>query len=670
LTLDKLDSGHSWWYWKDDRNAQRATAVLMLIAACWFAAWPYMGLWHDARLYALEALARLTPGNFDRDIFLAYGSQGQFTLFPGIFATLIGRLGLEDAAFALTLAGKMLWIGSLAFLTRQLLPWPLALFGVLLVLAYPAFYDSHKVFSYGESFATPRLYAEALTFLALGSWLRGRHVVAWMLVLLAGLFHPLMAIAGAALLAWMTAIGFRRQQIVWLALGLSVAVVFAFLVFPDFKVRLFSAYDPAWFEAISLRNPYVFLDRWGDAAFGRMVWIAVVLALVAREETGMLRRFAFAMLLITAGLLAVSWLGTSVWRNIFLTQLQLWRALWLAQIVALMLLAVLLPRLWKSGYADRILASCLVAAMLQDAWTMGLIALGGVAIREVLKRISINSDAVIPAKAGIQSNQASGSRVKTGMTIDGSALKRTSASIDTGTFFWRILPYLIVLPWLIMHFLDMRYWLLVNDFYLGKAGWRVFLADRVVMLAIGIAAYWVLAQAGKGTVNVILAATGAALLAAVLAWSPTVGNAGSAGRNDVYAQLKQDIPPGSVVASMVQGGVRFIWFGLERPSYVSQVQMAGGLFNRDMALEGVRRLQSMEKAGFPFSSTEWGGKNPEPGNRKVSLQSVAALCADSGLDYVIMDGGREGAKQYFQNGRPMLSLFACRDFRDGRGAPL
>ncbi len=411
-----------------------------------------------------------------------------------------------------------------------------------------------------------------------------------------------------------------------------MAVAFALMAYPDLQERIFSVYDPAWFEAIAQRNPYVFLDRWEGAAFGRMVWIAVVLALVAREETGMLRRLAFAVLLITAGLLTMSWLGTSVWRNILLTQFQLWRALWLAQIVALILLAALLPRLWKSAYADRILASCLVAAMLQDTWTMGLIALGGVVMRE--------------------------------------ALRRASASIDTKAFLWRTLPVLIVLPWLLMHFLDMRYWLLANDFYLGKAGWRVFLADRVLMLAMGIAAYWVVAQAGKGTVKVLLGAAGAAMLTAVLAWSPGTGKSGSAGWEDVNAQLKQDIPPGSVVASTVQGGVRYIWFGLERPSYVSQVQMAGGLFNRDTALEGIRRLRLMEKAGFPFSSTEWGGKSPKPANRQVSMQSIADLCADSGLDYVIMDGGREGAKQFFQNGRPLLSLFACRDFRVGRGAPL
>jgi hypothetical protein len=134
--------------------------------------------------------------------------------------------------------------------------------------------------------------------------------------------------------------------------------------------------------------------------------------------------------------------------------------------------------------------------------------------------------------------------------------------------------------------------------------------------------------------------------------------------------LKRDIPPGSVVASTSRGNVLFIWFKLERPSYVSQVQTAGGLFNRDTALEGVRRLQLMEKAGFPYSSAEWGKKTLGQENRKVSIQSIESLCGDTGLDYVIMDGGWEGAKQYFQNGRPLLSLFTCRDFRVGRLTPL
>jgi hypothetical protein len=603
------------------------------LASCWLIAWPYMGLWHDARLYTLEALSRLNPGAFDHDLFLMYGSQGKFTLFPEIFAALIKLLGLDGAAFALTLTGKLLWLGSLLWLTRQLLSWPLGLFGFLLVLAYPGFYDSHKVFSYGESFATPRIYAEAFTLLALATWLGGRQVAAWILIMLSALFHPLMAIPGVALLAWMTVDEFRRTRIVWFALGLLVAFAFALLAaYPDLETSIVSAYDPVWFEAIALRNPYVFLDQWGGDAFARVVWIGVVLTLVARGEMGELRRFAFAVLVVTASLLALSWLGASVWKNIFLTQIQLWRALWLAQIVALMLFAALLPRLWKSDYANRILASCLVAALLFDTWTMGLMALAGVALRSVFKRVA---------------NQ-----------------------VDTENIFWQALPYLMVLPWLLRHLFEIPRWLLANETFLDKVMWRTFLADRVVLVTIGVVAYWGVTHAGKRTTKVLGGLAAVALIATTLFWYPDWESTRSVGWDTVNAQLKQDIPPGSVIASTAQGGVQFIWFKLERSSYVSQDQVVGGLFNRETALEGARRIRLMEKAGFPNSGSEWGGRSPEPEVRKVSIQSIAELCADPRLDYVVLAGKWERARQYFQNGRPFLSLYACRDFRVEQGAPL
>ena len=257
-----------------DRKAERVTAALVLIGACWFAAWPYMGLWHDARLYALEALARVTPGVFDRDLFLAYGSQGGFTLFPALFGGLIKWFGLESAAFSLALAGKLLWLAALAYLARQLMPAPIWFFACLPVLAFPAFYDGHKIFSYGESFATPRIYAEAFTMLALAAWSRGRHIAAVALVFAAGAMHPLMALPGGVLLALLAWAEFGQKRLAWLALGGLAVLAATVAVYPDLANRLLSTYDPAWFEAVRARNPFVFLDTWDVAAFNRMAWTA------------------------------------------------------------------------------------------------------------------------------------------------------------------------------------------------------------------------------------------------------------------------------------------------------------------------------------------------------------------------------------------------------------
>ncbi len=607
-----------------DRNTQHVTAAIVLVGACWFAAWPYMGQWHDARLYALEALARVKPGVFDRDLFLAYGSQGGFTLFPGLFGGLIKWIGLESAAFSMALAGKLFWLAALVILARQLMPAPIWYFACLPVLAFPAYYDSHEIFSYGESFATPRVYAEAFTMLALAAWTRGRPVVAVGLVVAAGAMHPLMALPGGVLLAMLAWAELERKRLAWLVLGGMALLVVTVTIYPDLASRLFSAYDPAWFNAVRSRNPFVFLDTWDLAAFDRMAWIAVMLALVASEGAGPQRRFALAALLAACGMLALSWLGAVVWGNILLTQLQLWRALWIAQIVALMLCAPLLLKLWKSDYASRILASCLVVAYVLGPNWMFLVALSGVGLRVLVRRFEF--------------------------------------AIDTDALPWRGLPYLIALPWLIMHLIEIPQQAIFDEVLAGRSAWRAVLADRVVLVVIGVVAYWGAIQAGKYARYFVYALSGAACLVAALSWQPKGVAEDLPEIQAMFVQMKQDIPPGSVVQSTVGGGSGALWFVLERAGYISQWQTAGALFNRDTALEGIRRLSLLGRAGFPGANIEWREKVP---GAQVSLTmgSVQILCGDEALDYVIVGGSWEHAQHRYQNGSRKLSLFACKDVR-------
>jgi len=607
-----------------DRNAQRTTAAIVLIGACWFAAWPYMGLSHDSRLYALEALARVTPGVFDRDLFLAYGSQGGFTLFPGLFGELIEWLGLESAAFSLSLAGKLFWFAALVYLARQLMPAPIWFFACLPVLAFPAFYDSHKVFSYGESFATPRLYAEAFTMLALAAWARGRHIVAAGLVVAAGAMHPLMALPGGVLLALLAWAEFGRKRLAWLVFGGLAVLAAAIAAYPDLASRLISTYDTAWFDAVRSRNPFVFLDTWDLAAFDRMAWTGVVLLLVATQGDGPQRRFALAALLTTCSLLALSWLGAVVWKNILLTQLQLWRVLWLAQLIALLLSAPLLIKLWKSDYANKILASCLVAAYVLGPNWMFLVAMAGVGLRVLFRRFE--------------------------------------SEFDTGALLWRGLPYLIVLPWLIMHLMQVPQQAIFDELISGRSVWRAMLADRVVLVLIGVVAYWGTALAGNYARRFIFALSGAACLVAALSWQPKGVAEDLPEIHEMFVQMKQDIPSGAVVQSTVGGGSGALWFVLERAGYISQWQTAGALFNRDNALEGVRRLRLLGRAGFPDANVEWREKTTGA-QVPLTMESVKTLCGDEVLDYVVMGGNWEHAQHRYTSGSRKLSLFACKDFR-------
>jgi len=597
-------------------------AALLLLGACWLVAHPHMGLWHDARLYAVDALARLNPGVFDRDLFLMNGSQGQFTVFPHIYAKLIGLAGLERATLILALAGKLLWLAALFLLARAMMPRPtLWLLGIVLVMGYPAFYDSHKLFSYGESFATPRIFAEAFTLLALAAWLRAYRLAALMLAVIAGVLHPLIALPGGALLTLMY---FRsaRTGFDTLAAFAIVAMGLASLFALGLYGRLFEVFDPDWFDVVVLRNPYVFLDQWNAVAFGRILFLCVVLGLMARESASRLQPLARAMLVATIALLAVSWVGGSVWKNVLLTQLQLWRVLWLAQILALLMLADLLPRLWKAGYPDRVLAACLAAAFLLDTWAAGAAALGGLLLRTLLLR------------------------------ADG--------RIDTQRGVWRALPWAIVLPCLFAHFASAPYWFAAKGSYPGVAAWGTLLGDRVGLIVILGMLYLARGKWGGRMPSLQIGVAAVLFLAAIFLWAEA-GEHKTPGWQPVYQQLQKDIPPGSVVAAAMSGGVEVTWFELGRASYASQTQAVGALFDRNTALGAGRRLELLHEAGFPDSQVEWGAGRVQ--TNPLTQGAIMRLCQDPDLDFVLAGGAHAGAKLYFLNNRPVASLIACDDFR-------
>ena len=80
-------------------------AVIALVAsATWALSHSYQGLFHDAGIYTLQALARLHPDSLPGDVFLRFGSQDSFSVFSPIYASAARLLGVEQAAATLTLA--------------------------------------------------------------------------------------------------------------------------------------------------------------------------------------------------------------------------------------------------------------------------------------------------------------------------------------------------------------------------------------------------------------------------------------------------------------------------------------------------------------------------------------------------------------------------------------
>ncbi|MFP5406631.1 MAG: hypothetical protein ACLGHY_09950, partial [Gammaproteobacteria bacterium] len=83
--------------------------------------------------------------------------------------------------------------------------------------------------------------------------------------------------------------------------------------------------------------------------------------------------------------------------------------------------------------------------------------------------------------------------------------------------------------------------------------------------------------------------------------------------------------------------LRYVWFVLQRRSYVSRYQLAGGIFSGGMLREGRRRMENVKRIGGTDAVLSF----REPGASAVKSPPVRAdlehACADPLLDFVVLD---------------------------------
>src|SRR3984957_18581477 len=103
------------WYLR----SAAALASMSLLVVLWCMTHHYLGLAGDARLYGVQALARIRPNLFE-DLYLRNTSQDSYTIFSGFYAVCIRFLGLRSAALWLTIIFKV-WLFAAAWvLARRL----------------------------------------------------------------------------------------------------------------------------------------------------------------------------------------------------------------------------------------------------------------------------------------------------------------------------------------------------------------------------------------------------------------------------------------------------------------------------------------------------------------------------------------------------------------------
>ena len=323
-------------------------ASLLAIAAWMLLAHPYEGVKHDGTLYLGQALLNSRVPALSYDIFFAGGSQDRYSIYSHLMVPLYEHLGLLPTHVGVLLASWGLMLGAvLSLLRRFALESSLALWGALGFGVMSPIYGGGWVFGYGENFVTARSFAEPLLLWALVTLLTGNRRVTVALQLAAALFHPLMSLPVIAISWCYLAEADRR----WLWLIAAVpAVLLAALAGIAPWDGLLKTYDPYWWALVETGNRQVLLANWSlEDKLSVVLDLSVLLAVSRLRPLDNATRLLYATIITTVAFIALTALSADGWHAVLLTQLQLWRAHWVAHLLAMTLAPWLLTRLWQRG---------------------------------------------------------------------------------------------------------------------------------------------------------------------------------------------------------------------------------------------------------------------------------------------------------------------------------
>jgi hypothetical protein len=533
-------------------------AALLVMAVCILALalnHQYRGIFHDGRLYLLQALAHLDQGSLTQSVFLRYGSQDRYTLFSLPVAALIRFIGAEQAAAVVTLASQAALLAGAWLLARAIVPRALALLGVASLIAFPGTFGMRGVFMVIEPFLSPRMGAEALVLAALAAALKGRKWLALLLVALAALCHPLMAAGGiVALLCWYVVMPWPR-----LSLAALVAGAIALLVASGWSQQgVLARFDSDWLGLLSRRSPILFLANWSWQDWSRLAPIgATLIAGLTCLPLVQGRRLCAAVAMTVLGALVLTGIACDGLHLVLFTQMQPWRWQWLGYSVAALLLPAILVVRWRGGAAGQQTALLLVAAWVFGDYP-GSILVAALAVSSLW------------ITASQTARQARILWLGAAAVLAVACAWRIASNLEFGeaTFIDSRLP--AQARRLIGAVADGSLWLALIGLICWADTWNGWLR-RTAWLALGSGAL----------------ALGVSLAPMTLGqWTRVEFTAAF---RDALAPFRAQIPSGTPV--LWDGPSTAAWVLLDRPNYLVPAETAGMLYSREAAIEMERRAR-------------------------------------------------------------------------------
>jgi hypothetical protein len=583
-------------------------AWLLFIIATWMLLHLYEGLRHDAIMYSMQGLAHVRPAYWSQDVYLRFGSQDQFSVFPRLFARCIAWFGLEHGAELLTAIAELAFFVTAWRLARLLLPEREALMGLFLLVALPGTYGSVDIFHVVEDFITPRLLAEALVLAGILNWLKQRPLIA-LLCLTAGLFvHPLMAATGIGLWLWLSIVQPRPRLAMFLALAGVALLALLRITVSGPPVR----FDDLWFAISPSALPYLLITRWDGYVWG--VTLAPLLLLAAGStllEQQPARRLARAGLGIGIAGIALSAYGGDLLHLTLIVQGQPWRAMWFGTAIAILLLPLIVQQLWRHNDFGRATALVLLAesALISERYSVVLAPLSLLLL-------------VLAQREG-RHLQPRYQR----LALYGAALVLALALVILSS---DLLPAL--------HFDYFPHAQFVAPTWARRA--RELMHNGTLIFGLLGLFIWVCwPRPNRWSLPLVLllcAASCAALLP--VAWQCWTRVTFVPAEQQLFADWRAKIPPGSEV--LFPESPLFTWVLLERPSYISRSQATSALYSRSAAMFIYGRVLALHPYLRTIGEDFW---DPDSNSKAAATPSLALACAVGDLRFVVSRASLEAA---------------------------
>lgn len=594
--------------------ARRAEVGLVFLFAflVWLLNHPYQGVWHDARIYGLLAAQWLNPGPYASDLFFSFGSQAPFSLFTPFYGVMVAGMGLDRAAWWITMSGGFLWVGACLALARTMLGSGFAarfavFVGALVVVSYS---PNQSTFIIGENFATARSFAIPLGLLSVAALAATRRGWALGFGLAAAALHPLHGVWPLAL--WLLA-----------RLGTPAALLAAFLpaavalllgaMNPDLPhVRLMTGewLDFAWHSApdISFKEP----------AQTRLPYYAVamtILWLAARMGSAEWRGLYSRLLMLGGGGLALAVLASYFLPVEIVLQGQPWRVMALLLPMAAVALLDLGRCAWRSSAAGRLLVGVgAVLATMGTNWLLGAVAT--MALASLMPRTWL-----LRTEGWIEDRWR-----WFAAAVAAFALSTIPNILAT----WEIAGGQLLNPW----------WIGAESLHGLVAGnnWHL-AALAALLLGLPFGCGWPKpGRAWPAIVAVLLFAVGVVATSATL---PAWDRRSEQLRAQQACYLNAECTPHPFLAWILPGSVVFwpqreltVWFEIGTANYFGPVQATGRLFSAAKFYEGQRR-------------ENWVAAGTDP----------RRLCADPLLDWVVLP--QPAPVLTMQASLPYAHLYRC-----------